>query len=365
MPSFFNLGSGDPSDGENDLAGRDGVMEANRMESILTLQATIDAVLAPLMPRNGRLALLDFPDHGNVGDSAIWLGVIRYLRTRHGIAPRYVCTASNFCAETLGRAVPNGPILLHGGGNFGDIWPVHQRFREMVLEKYPNRPIVQLPQSIHFDDPGNLERAARVINGHPNFTLLVRDRRSFDLATAAFTCPVVLCPDMAFCLGSQRRHGRPELDVLLLLRGDKEARTLRMPTEELPARAMIADWVDDEPGMAKRVAGEFRRKRYPLLRLRAWDGIAQYELRRRIEAGHRLRRGLRQLASARYVITDRLHAHILCVLLGIPHTTLDNSYGKIRQFEETWTKGLGPSRQAENLAEALNGIRDEARAGQY
>jgi pyruvyl transferase EpsO len=39
------------------------------------------------------------------------------------------------------------------------------------------------------------------------------------------------------------------------------------------------------------------------------------------------------------VITDRLHAHILSLLLGIPNIILDNSYGKVRDFHETWTSG--------------------------
>src|SRR3546814_1174114 len=35
----------------------------------------LDAVLP-----SGKLALVDFPDHSNVGDSAIWLGEIRSIR---------------------------------------------------------------------------------------------------------------------------------------------------------------------------------------------------------------------------------------------------------------------------------------------
>jgi pyruvyl transferase EpsO len=51
----------------------------------------------------------------------------------------------------------------------------------------------------------------------------------------------------------------------------------------------------------------------------------------------RVLRGCRLLSSGRVVITDRLHAHILCLLLGIPHAVLDNTYGKLGRFLETWT----------------------------
>jgi len=38
-------------------------------------------------------------------------------------------------------------------------------------------------------------------------------------------------------------------------------------------------------------------------------------------------------------ITDRLHGHILCLLLGIPHVVLPDRYGKLRGFVEAWTSG--------------------------
>jgi pyruvyl transferase EpsO len=54
-------------------------------------------------------------------------------------------------------------------------------------------------------------------------------------------------------------------------------------------------------------------------------------------AGARVARGCRLLSSGRVVITDRLHAHLLCLLLGIPHGVLDNTYGKLARFLDTWT----------------------------
>jgi pyruvyl transferase EpsO len=40
------------------------------------------------------------------------------------------------------------------------------------------------------------------------------------------------------------------------------------------------------------------------------------------------------------VVTDRLHGHILSVLLGIPNVLMDNSYGKNQSFYATWTQDL-------------------------
>jgi len=70
-------------------------------------------------------------------------------------------------------------------------------------------------------------------------------------------------------------------------------------------------------------------------------------------ARRRLERGCRLLASAGAIVTDRLHGHVLCLLLGIPHVLLDNNYGKVRSFYETWTADADLVRWGESPAEAL------------
>jgi exopolysaccharide biosynthesis protein PssK len=62
--------------------------------------------------------------------------------------------------------------------------------------------------------------------------------------------------------------------------------------------------------------------------------------------------GCRLLARGKVVVTDRLHGHILSLLLGIPHVLLDNSYGKLRHFHETWTWSMPRVRWVESSAEA-------------
>jgi len=42
-------------------------------------------------------------------------------------------------------------------------------------------------------------------------------------------------------------------------------------------------------------------------------------------AGARLRRGCDVLSQGRVVIADRLHGHILSLLLGLPHVLMNNT----------------------------------------
>ncbi|MCL2385790.1 MAG: polysaccharide pyruvyl transferase family protein, partial [Alphaproteobacteria bacterium] len=172
-----------------DGASPNSKLQNNRPEATIErLQREITRVLGPELEGVRSFALVDFPHHENVGDSAIYLGELEWLQRHLGFVPGYVCSYGNFSAEELQRAVPEGPILIHGGGNFGDIWPHHHAFREAVLTAFPNRRIIQLPQTIHFDDLAARDRAAQKITDHGNFLLFVRDQRSFDLARKAFKC---------------------------------------------------------------------------------------------------------------------------------------------------------------------------------
>jgi exopolysaccharide biosynthesis predicted pyruvyltransferase EpsI len=323
-------------------------------ETIARLQRVTHHELSRHIDDSAGVALLDFPNHSNVGDSAIWIGEIAYLKRHHGIRPAFVCTKDQVNWEGMERAIPTGPIFIHGGGNFGDIWPQHQLFREAVLKRFPGRLVIQLPQSIYFSNSADLRRAAGVIKAHGNFVLFVRDRRSYEIACDAFSCPIHLCPDMAFCLGPLQTQVQATHQLLLLLRTDKErARIAVEPAAALPDNVVVADWIGEETGLYQK--SRLRTAATSILTLghRVLDRNRQRELLYRNLATTRLDRGLHLLSSARTVISDRLHAHILCMLLGRPHFALDNNYGKVSGFIEAWTKSCEIVNVAPNLDRAI------------
>ena len=132
---------------------------------IRQLGAEITRVLAPFAPPGSTYALLDFPSYANVGDSAIWLGAWKCLTALTGRPPVHCCDWKRYDPNLLRRQLGDGTIFLSGGGNFGDLWESLQRFRERVVEDFPDNPIVLLPQSIHFEQRENLDRARAVAFG--------------------------------------------------------------------------------------------------------------------------------------------------------------------------------------------------------
>lgn len=328
------------------------------LKSVNDLIARLEAhLLDVLSPHStSSFALIDFPNHANVGDSAIWIGELQLLRRLTGANPDYVCAFHNFDEQELRAAVvPEGTIFLHGGGNFGDIWNHHQTFREDVIQRLRDRKIVQLPQSIHYTDAARIAQTACAIAGHPDFTLLVRDEPSLKLAQRHFDCAVHLCPDSAFALG-RRRPPPPAMDVLAMLRTDRERAT---SSAWRPMGLAVEDWLLEDTGAVRRAKAAGA--------LQAWVRLSPANARARsyeAAARHRVERGFRQLGRARAIVTDRLHVHILSLLLGLPHAVLDNQYGKIGRFMEAFTGESPLVIRAADIEMAADWARRAARARQ-
>ncbi len=315
---------------------------------VADLRSKLFSTLKTLLPVEPPVALIDVPNHGNVGDSAIFLGELAWMRHAGVPTPDYVCDKHGYNEAELRARVPRGTILIHGGGNLGDLWVTHQALRERVVAAFPDHRIIQLPQTIHFESSAALERAASLLSRHPNFTLLVRDPVSLDIATTGLRCQALVCPDSAFALDALARPVSPIQEVLALVRNDKER-----PNGQLPDGIVPVDWLEDRSTVT--------------LRFERWlrDRHAGQSLRNRMIrrlAEERVHRGCLLLSRGRVVVSDRLHAHILCLLMGIPHVLVDNSYGKVQSFFAAWTKdapGVRFCRDWSDAGPALAAMRAE------
>ncbi|MBL8505978.1 MAG: polysaccharide pyruvyl transferase family protein [Methylobacillus glycogenes] len=321
------------------------------------LQQKIRAILDPIIFEGARVALLDYPYHTNVGDCLIWLGEMAYLKERN-------CTiqlVSTLGMDDLGliKARENDLdfILLHGGGNFGTVWPQFQASRESVIQAFPNIPIIQFPQSVFYAEDGDVAHTADIIQQHGRVTLLVRDRASYDLMKSALSSPVFLCPDMAFMIGPlDAPHAIRKGSGVFLSRTDKEKLHLGIGKELRQSAGfelLETDWLDESALEKWIIRFEYRLRKlvghHPTANrylLPLWNALANA----------RKSRGIKKLSQGDIVITDRLHAHILSILLGKPNVVLDNNNKKLSGFHHQWTHGQSTIRiidSGSNLVEAL------------
>ena len=324
-------------------------------KQLIEHQASIAATaLSRFLPKGSRFALVDFPDHYNVGDSAIWLGEIALFQRVAAAGPSYVSTVESYSPEALKAACPSGPIFISGGGNFGDIYPKHQKFRVRLMGDFPDRDIIQLPQSISFSTPAMVKETADAVRRHGRFTLLVRDQASLSFAQESLGCPARLLPDMAFGIGPIQRPTAASTPVFMLLREDTERASYDRQPLLSRHDVMAADWLSEPRSFARICRWKTR---FGMAAKGGMHSAAGQVYLYNCLAERRLDRGLKLLSSGRFVVTDRLHAHILSTLMDIPHVVLDNSYRKINNYMDAWTGSYEHVRRAGTAPEVIDHLR--------
>ena len=327
------------------MTGADAVTDALREE----LEATLRGLIAP----GTEIAYINLPNIGNLGDNAIYAGARRSLE-RIGAKLVFACEPRAYRRGIVRRAIGDrGTIVIHGGANFGDLYRTQpqQTARRRLLRDFPKARLIQLPQTIYFEDPNSSPRFLKHCREHPNFTILARDEVSVERA-AGLGLESILAPDLAFGLGPLQRAAEPSAPVSWIVREDVE-RTAEPGAIEASAR----DW----PTWREQRAGAAG------ARLRADLALMRWLNRTRDRAPVRTRLTIARMAARRYervaarrvaiatemvaagdvLVTDRFHGHVLACLAGIPNVLLDNSYGKNRGLYETWTHRYEIARFAE------------------
>lgn len=294
-------------------------------EYLADLRLTTRTVIEEALGGRRDAVLLGTPRHRNLGDSLIWLGEKSYLR-QIGCRVHYEADWSNFHDEDLARAPGNAVVLFQGGGNLGDLWPEEEKFRQYVLERYPRRKFVLLPQSIHFEDDAAARISAEGYSRTRDLTLLLREQRSLEFANRIFSgTRTAFCPDAALGADFPRRPSGPRQEVpLVLARNDVER------SDADAGFVAGVDWTTSRSNLLAWIA---------LIRM---DAFLTWPSHRLVRASASLRRRLtqgalalncagarRQLSPYPAIATNRLHAHVLATLLGIPNFVADNRYGKI------------------------------------
>jgi len=320
------------------------------------LRRQLQRVLDRHIPRGTRVALIGFPHQGDVGDYAVWLGELEYLRQR-GARIRYLCDGAGYDRTSLEQDLGNGTILLSGGGNFGDLWPGQHELRLRVIRDFPHRRIIQLPQSIQFKRADCLEETRHVLECHPRLTLLVRDRESRAFAIRKFNVELNLCPDMSFQLELiPPELGRRDDQILILTdtAADRIQDALENASSISPRAPEVRIEAWDTDSSPTEIADSMGTRR--ALCSRFWPTVLRAGRLRSITqqiAMQRLQAGIEQLCSSRFVVTDQLNAHILCLLLNQPHVIVENGLDQLMSFHDTWTSNVPRTMISASWKEAL------------
>lgn len=309
-------------------------------EKIKELKDIINQKLLPLIDND--YIYLDLPYHNNIGDILIWQGTLDFLKQLpHKCLYATDCENYNpqqLCKDTI--------ILLHGGGNWGDLYEVHHEFRKRIIQDFPNHRIIVLPQSIHYQNSKKFESDIAFFKDYPNVTICTRDLQSFELANKSFTNnQVLLVPDMAFHLdmtyfASSIKSIRQK--NLYFKRKDEEFNN-KYRNISIPKEADVSDWptfehyplkylfIDILFGVPKRIIKHFNLS----FSHKLMDYKREWFFRENF-----VKMGIRFLSQYETIYTTRLHAMILGILLNKQIYVIDNSYGKNYSYYDTWLSNL-------------------------
>jgi pyruvyl transferase EpsO len=284
-----------------------------------------------VIPPGTSIYYMDYPVHSNGGDLLIMKGTEAFFKDYNiRVSSRY--SILDF-PENL-NIPKDHMIVLHGGGNFGDLYPAHQKLREKIITQYPQHRIVMLPQTIFYKSEFEFERTAQIFNRHKDVHLYVRDTLSYELATQKFPeCHVYLSPDMAHQLWPIVSKGSPTRDLLCFFRTDIE-KTREQEQLEGIGRGDYLDWISLYSRVEKKsinmIVRMMRRGSGRLPMQAIWGKYTDYLVDKAVK----------RFSGYRSVQTSRLHGHILSCLMDKPNTLLDNSYGKNSNYYHTWTSGI-------------------------
>ncbi len=302
------------------------------------LKSQLDCI-DTVVPPGSKIIYLDYPLHFNVGDQLIYLGTLEFFEKKGYVVEGFY-SEHNLDVDSLSCDSEDTIILFHGGGNFGDLYPKHQFFRESVVKKFPKNKIVVLPQTIYFIDDSVKKSSAEVFSQHSDLTIYARDQQSYNIA-CKFSDKCFLMPDMAHYLWQTpflNKHSyvseKADSDVVLLQdRVDFESAGVGLSGED--KNKVVFDWYELLPFWLYKACSVLS----VLSKVSKNNGFMSKLInyfwmcisRKSVSLSAKKING-----HAKFV-TTRLHGHIFAQLISHPNVILDNKYGKIRNYANCWT----------------------------
>lgn len=265
-----------------------------------------------------KVFLLGTAEHSNIGDAAIAVGALEFIRQYFpDYCPVELSTYefNDRYDELCALCSPQDLIFLQGGGNLGNRFLNEENLRRRVITDFPKNRIVILPQTIYFDeDAGDeLAESERVYNQHANLMLFTRGEESRCFAAEHFPqAKSASTLDMALML--QRNYGMERNGILLCLRDLSDESGLT--SEQYRQIEQTVEAFD--PAYEK------------TNNLYATD-IPREQRDRIVEET------LKKFAAHKVVVTDRLHGLIFSIITGTPCVVFSAFNQKVREFVTDFT----------------------------
>ena len=265
--------------------------------------------------KRGRiLFLFATPTHSNLGDQAISIAEISYLKKELSQFKVFEITFDEYLRwkDRLNSVIKNQDVLCyHGGGNMGtQYFECEEIFRD-IIERFPENKIVTFPQTIYYDDSKfsmyEFEKSKQIYSLHKNLTLTAREEKSYEIMKKAYgeNNNVILSPDIVLYLKQKEKINSE--GALICLRNDVE-RSLTEKQHEI---------------IMKKLSQKFDK-------IVMTDTVLDCEYIGKESRDKIVGDIIEQFGQAQIVITDRLHGMVFSYLAGTPCVVLNNYNYKVK-----------------------------------
>lgn len=271
------------------------------------------------------------PSHGNLGDQAIAYATRRFFNDNFKEYKVLEFERDEiYIYERLIKSILNKDdlIVLHGGGNMGNIYIQEEEPRRFIISKFKNNKIISMTQTIMFtdDSKGNKEKekTVKLYNKNHNLILLAREDRSYQIMRQLFIdCKVTEILDIVFYLEDLFKVNKNRKYIMTCLRKDKES-YFRERVDGLLQKLKkdYSNVVESDTIVNKAVNKSTREREL----FKIWDDFR----------------------NAKVVITDRLHGMIFATITKTPCIVLRSLDHKIIESYK-WVKDLNYIRFVEEI----------------
>ncbi|WP_181963417.1 polysaccharide pyruvyl transferase family protein, partial [Klebsiella pneumoniae] len=137
--------------------------------------------ILPFIKDKNEVIFLDYPVYLNVGDLLIYHGTENFFK-ENNINVKLRRSNARYSVKEIEKYLnPNTVILMQGGGNFGDLYPEFQKFRQDVVSSFPDTRIIILPQTAFFENEHELDKSVKAFGAHKDLIIFSRDTRSLSI----------------------------------------------------------------------------------------------------------------------------------------------------------------------------------------
>lgn len=267
--------------------------------------------------------MINTPDHGNLGDHAIAIAEQNFFNERFPNVRYREVTGDYYRKNSriIRKAMKTNIVLgISGGGYIGDVWMEEEELVRSVISSFPDNKIIIFPQTVYYRDTEQgrheWEITKTILESHrADLSFFLREKKSYEFIKNNLPTlkNVFLTPDMVLSL--ERNYGLERNGILLCFRDDRE-------------KCISGDVVREIETSAKEINIEIK--------------YSSTVLERNVDASEReqvVEDKLKEFASAKLVITDRLHGMLFAAITGTPCIAFDNETGKVGGVYE-WIKHL-------------------------